>query len=898
MAKKKRKPVLRAALKALLAGAETSAAIKIPATFISELAALTDDKQMALAELSQEQFNALLTQSELATLNAAETAAGTKQIKALIKELIEKIDKSIINGSRERERTLIQNLPYPSIGNLFKGRDEILKKLKSRLDDNKPTAITQAIEGLGGIGKTRLAIEFGWWVWNNKKAPAVFFVSAETLERLNASLASLADKKYLNLPGLKEDEQINAVLRWLNNNPGWLMILDNADTEDAAKAVEDLLPRLANGRIIITSRYKRWSASVRPHPLYLLEPEQAIQFILDRTADRRIKTDDDKKLAEKLAKELDRLPLALEQAAAYISHNQCSFADYLNQWNSERQKVLEWYDKRQMQYPASVAVTWQRTFEQLGPLSRTLLRLSAFLAPEMIPSQIFEESIDIVKEAVELLTVKKLTKKSKIKIDEILSELATYSMITRQQEGFTVHRILQEVIRSRIPEESRPDLIKMSLQIVNNFAPSGSDDVRTWPIYDVLRPHAELIAKTADQAQITEPTSRLMNKLGLYLYTKGLYSEADPLMRSALKIDEASFGPNHPDVAIDLNNLAELLQTTNRYPEAEPLYRRALKIDEASFGPDHPNVARDLNNLAELLRAINRLSEAEPIYRRALKIDETSFGPDHPNVARALNNLAALLQDTNHLSEAEPMYRRALKIDEASFGPDHPNVARDLNNLAALLADTNRLSEAEPMYRRALKIDEASFGPNHPNIAIRLNNLAELLRATDRLSEAEPMYRRVVEVFEKSLGQNHPNVATSLNNLALLLQATNRPSKAEPMYRRVVEIFEKSLGQNHPNVATALNNLAGLLEATNHLSEAEPMYRRALKIDEASFGPDHPNVATDLNNLAGLLKDTDRLSESEPMYRRALKILEDSLGPDHPTTQTVRNNLKNLQTLK
>ncbi len=620
----------------------------------------------------------------------------------------------------------IQNLPYPSIGDLFKGRDDVLKKLKSRLDDNKPTAITQAIEGLGGIGKTRLAIEFGWWVWNNKKAPAVLFVSAETLERLNASLASLADEKYLNLPGRKEAEQIGAVLCWLSDNPGWLMILDNADDEEAAEAVEDLLPRLANGRVIITSRYKRWSASVKPHSLDLLPLKKAMQFLLDRTADRRIQTDDDKKLAAQLAKELDRLPLALEQAAAYISHNQCSFADYLHQWESERQKVLEWYDERQMKYPASVAITWQRTFEQLGPPSRALLHLSAFLAPEMIPSEMFEKSIDIVKETVELLTGKKPTKRSKLKIDEILSELAAYSMITRQTKGFTVHRILQEVIRSRIPEESRPNWITMSLQIVNNFAPTDSDDVRTWPVLDVLRPHAELISKTADQAQITEPTSRLMSVLDCYLFTKGLFSKAEYWSRRALKIDEASFGPDHPNVATDLNNLAGLLRVTNRFSEAEPMMRRALKIDEKSFGPDHPNVAIDLNNLAQLLQDTNRLSEAEPMYRRALKICEASFGPDHPKVAIRLNNLAGLLRDTNRLSEAETMYRGALKIDEASFSPDHPNVATDLNNLAGLLQDTNRNSEAEPMYSRALKILEDSLGPDHPNTKTIRNNLQTL----------------------------------------------------------------------------------------------------------------------------------------------------------------------------
>ena len=128
------------------------------------------------------------------------------------------------------------------------------------------------------------------------------------------------------------------------------------------------------------------------------------------------------------------------------------------------------------------------------------------------------------------------------------------------------------------------------------------------------------------------------------------------------------------------------LKQLARFAEAEPLYRRALAIDERSYGPDHPDVATDLNNLAVLLQATNRLAEAEPLYRRALAIDERSYGPDHPDVASDLNNLAVLLRATNRLAEAEPLYRRALAIDERSYGPDHPDVAIRLNNLAVLLA--------------------------------------------------------------------------------------------------------------------------------------------------------------------------------------------------------------------
>jgi tetratricopeptide (TPR) repeat protein len=206
-------------------------------------------------------------------------------------------------------------------------------------------------------------------------------------------------------------------------------------------------------------------------------------------------------------------------------------------------------------------------------------------------------------------------------------------------------------------------------------------------------------------------------------------------------------------------------------------YRRALAIDETHYGPDHPEVAKLLRNLAGLLERTNRMSEAERLYRRALAIEEASHDPDHPSVALSLNNLAAFLSETNRLSEAEPLLQRALAIFEVSYGPDHSHVAAGLGNLAELLALSDRVSEAEPVCQRALAIEEASYGPDHPNVARRLNNLAELLRATNRLSEAAPMYRRALTIlaqFTRMMGHQHPIIETVRDNFVEALRESGR----------------------------------------------------------------------------------------------------------------------------
>jgi CHAT domain-containing protein/tetratricopeptide (TPR) repeat protein len=386
-----------------------------------------------------------------------------------------------------------------------------------------------------------------------------------------------------------------------------------------------------------------------------------------------------------------------------------------------------------------------------------------------------------------------------------------------------------------------------------------------------------LAPQTAFAESMSDAEFLALSNRTIELYKARKYDDAIPFAEKFAAASKARYGENTSEYSLALNFLSVLLKAKDRLSEAEPLMRRALAIDEKIFTPDHPNIAVDLSHLAALLQATSRLSEAEPLLRRALVINEKNFGPNHPNVATSLNNLATLLKDTNRLAEAEPLLRRTLAIDEKSFGPDHPKVAIDLNNLAALLEPTNRRAEAEPIFRRALAIDEKRFGPDHPTVAVGLNNLASLLWAANRHAEAEPLDRRALAIWEKRFGPDHRLVATAVSNLALLLQDTNRLSEAEPLMRRALAIDEKRFGPDDPTVASDLNNLAGLLQDTDHPFEAERVLRRALAIVEKNFGPDHPDVYI-LDNLAALLADEGRWAESLAFFKRAKPVMKGVRG--------------------
>ena len=240
---------------------------------------------------------------------------------------------------------------------------------------------------------------------------------------------------------------------------------------------------------------------------------------------------------------------------------------------------MAWFDPNLIDYPRSVAVTWQTTVDQLGESARRLLQRLAWLAPDPIPESLLDKPV----RGQELAETDPYG---------ALAELESYALVTRATEPhFSVHRLVQEVTRRGQRDDPAYGPLVEALDWVDDAFFGDPLDVRDWPVLDPLAPHARAVAAYADDAGVPGRSARLLSDVGLLLFQKALYTDAEPLMRRALAIDEASLGPGHPEVAIRLNNLAQLLQATNRLAEAEPLMRRALAIDEKSFGTEHPNVA-------------------------------------------------------------------------------------------------------------------------------------------------------------------------------------------------------------------------------------------------------------------------------------------------------------------
>ena len=553
-------------------------------------------------------------------------------------------------------------LPYPSLGTLFKGRDAFLKRLRDSLtrpDGGKAAIAGRAVHGLGGVGKTRAAVEYAWAHRDDYCALAL--PDAETPDRLQTSLAALTGPLRLaEREATDQAVQAEAAVAWLNANPGWFLILDNLDTQPALDAAYQLLGRLSGGHVVLTSRLAQFPRGVERLDLGVLTLDDAASFLLEATAPGRLKAPDDDAQARTLAHDLGQLALALEMAAATIDTKRLNFAAYRKLWQGNRTRVIGWATQAITGYHHAVAETWQTSVDQLTPGGRALLERLAFLAPEPVPTFLLE---DVPVPGVEGEDA-----------EAALDDLAAYSLATRDAATgtFLVHRLVQDVTRRGLAAAGREkDRLTQALGWVNAAFEGDPQDVGSWPRLDPLAPHAEAVAGFADAVGIADPTALLLNQLGMLFQVKALHARGEPPMRRALAIAEASYGAAHPSVATGLNNLAQLLQATNRLAEAEPLMRRALAIDEASYGATHPNVARGLNNLAQVLQATNRLAEAEPLMRRMVLIFllfQRDTGHPHPHRDAALRNYAILLAAMGKTRAATDMSIQSLQR-EASLAP-------------------------------------------------------------------------------------------------------------------------------------------------------------------------------------------------------------------------------------
>lgn len=704
----------------------------------------------------------------------------------------------------------------------FTGREEVLEQLHNGLIARKTETLTQVqtISGLGGIGKTQTAVEYVYRY--RKDYRVVLWVGASTRAALISGFADIAS--LLNLPERNEPDQsraVKATRRWLEEHTGWLLILDNADD---LSMVSDFIPVLSTGHMLITTREQVTGTFAQRIEIDRMQQKEGVLFLLRRSkligldASLDSVSYNDWTRASTIVETMGGLPLALDQAGAYIEETACGLAGYLERYQKRYAEFLHWRGKIATDYPETVETTWSLSFEKVQkayPVASDLLRACTFLQPDAIPEEF------IVEGASELGPILEIVANDSVVLDSAISELRRYSLLKRDPEAnlLVIHRLVQEVLRDGMKQDTQRLWAERTVRAISRCFPDV--EYKTWSRCQRLLPHALICAELIARWHLVFPEAiRLLDRAGEYVMERAQFPQAEMLFKQALTIREQIGGSEHPDRSLSLTSLAGMYRAIGKYALAEQLFQEALAVRERTLGVSDRKVAESLNNLAMLYHDQGKYTQAEPLCVRALAIFEETPGPNHLDTAACVNNLGFLYYTQGKYEQAEPLYQRSLVIREQILGAEHPKVALSLNNLAMLYRVMGKYEQAEPLFQRALTIREQILVPDHPDIATSMNNLAQLYRDQQKYEQAEPLLLKALAMRKRSLGPNHSDVANSLYNLGKFYQDKKAYAIAEQYFQQALAIRRQVLGPEHPDVATTLKDYADLLRKMKRKLEA------------------------------------------------------------------------------
>ncbi|WP_251801543.1 FxSxx-COOH system tetratricopeptide repeat protein [Paractinoplanes hotanensis] len=665
----------------------------------------------------------------------------------------------------------------------FTGRGRELAGLRGRLCSGE-RALVQALQGIGGVGKTELAVEYAHLFGN--EYDLVWWIDAERPELIGEQLAALASAAGWATGSTAAPVLADAVLSRLRREPGWLLVYDNAET---VSAVADLIPD-GTGHVVITSR-SRQGSGVAAAPVEV--------DVLDRSASSRLVREIVPTLpvadADRLAAAVGHLPLALNQAAGLLAETRMTADEYLGELSANPVGLLgEGPTGRYPQSLAAVVTASMRHLTERDEAAGQLMRLVAVLAPEPVPlSWLTGPGAQTLPEPLATIAASTVARR------RMLGRVAAFGLARIDTDTMQVHRLTQAVIApTSTPEIGHVD------RLLAAAAPDDQGDPALWTRWAILLPHLLVRATTT-----TNHALRSIAGNGLfYLLLRGEYRTARALAQDWHQQWRQAVGPDDPAVLMAAAQLANSHLQLGEYEPARRLHEDTLARRRRVFGDDHRDTLSSASNLAATLSAMGE-------HERACRLDEETLagrrrvlGDDHPDTLISASNLAIELSELGE-------YERARRLEEDTFarrrqvlGDDHPDTLRSASNLA------NRLSELGE-YERGRHLDEDTLarrrrvlGEDHPDTLTSASNLAIRPARLGQYEQARHLNEETLARQRRVLGEDHPDTLTSASNLAVRLAQLGEYERARRLEEDTLARRRRVLGDDHPDTLTSASNLA------------------------------------------------------------------------------------------
>lgn len=567
----------------------------------------------------------------------------------------------------------IWNVPFHP-NPFFTGRDLLLAELHTRLMMPDVAVRRVVLTGLGGVGKTSVAVEHVYR--RQADYDLVWCVNGEQPASLLADLSALAGQLGV-APDALQHEQVAALRSWLEHHQRWLLVLDNVDDPEQ---VAELLPRSGTGQVVITSRVGvGWDPLASMLPVEVLSPGDAAGLLLARAEETGPAAE---AAATRLAATLGGLPLALEQAGAYVaSTGTVSLAGYAELFTTRALELLK--RAQPLGYQHTVATTWSLALQRLQqgePAAVDLLTLASFVAPDDLPLPLVAAHHDQLPEPLRAAAGDPLA------LADAVAALRRYSLIRVVADGLYVHRLLQTVVRTGLDDGAKRAWAATAVRLLSASWPSQSDSVAAWPDCQRLLPHVLAVGDHSHDLEVASAAGWLwvLHQAAVYLWSRGQNRQARPLQEYALAGLRRVLGDDHPNTLHSLNDLAAIRRDLGDLEDARELFEQALAARRRVLGEDHHDTLWSMHGLGMTLQAVGELQAARQLHEHVLTARRQVLGDDHPTTLTSMSNLAETYRALGDLQHARELHQKTLTARRRVLGNDHPDTVTSVSNLAAV----------------------------------------------------------------------------------------------------------------------------------------------------------------------------------------------------------------------
>ncbi|MFI1864970.1 FxSxx-COOH system tetratricopeptide repeat protein [Streptomyces jumonjinensis] len=776
----------------------------------------------------------------------------------------------------------IWNAPPRNPG--FTGRSIALEQMRDRLGGGMSVAAVlpqpQTLYGLGGVGKTQVAIEYVHRFMADYDL--VWWISAEQPDDVIAGLAELAAR--LGAQGGEDmgaasKEAIDLLRRGIPHSR-WLLVFDNADDPEQLKR---FFPPQGPGHILVTSRNQTWSQYGDALAIDVFTREESIEH-LQRRARGLTVTD-----ADQVATAVGDLPLAVEQAAAWIAETATPVADYLDRLREQATSVLAL--NQPAGYPEPVAATWNVSIEKLkerSPAAVRLLQLCAFFAPEPISANLLYS-----KEMIDALKPYDASLQEKLVLGRVIREIGRFALakVDQVNNSIQVHRLVQAVIRAQLSEEEQRDARHAVHRVLAGARPDDDepiDNPATWAQFSTIWPHLA----TSEARRCKEPeTRRLLIDRVRYLWKRGDWVTARTLADEVRETWRAMLGTDDLQYLYLCFHISNLYRSQGRYQEAKALDEETLERQRLVLGATHPHTYMTTSGLAMDLGTLGQYGRAMELAREAHEGFSQIFHESHPRTLAAANNLALNLRMVGQ-------YSRAREIDQDVFdrrtevhGPDHPYTLSSAASLARDLREVGRYEDSVTLLSRTYELYKERLGRTFPGTLAAGKSLAVSLRRAGRLEEARRLTTATRNRYRARYNSANPDSLACDLNLAADLFASGDPVAARDLAQEVVDQYMLVPGERHPYTLAAINNLGIFQWACGDPESAAQLLLKVSSRMRDVLGDSHPHYLYSTINLANATADLGGLEEALEIEERAVARLREVLGAHHPEVLGVASNL-------